>query len=171
MTPILSFFDQSPNYNGITIPIRGSDGYFDATAMSKALTPRGAKPKRFSNWTRTKFAKQLLEAVSARTGIPITAQNPPSSHMSRGGVKPLIDVLPGSHYGIWLHPYVAMSYAMSNPDFQAFINICFVDLMQKGTLTMHHLSWTPEERRRGEQFNKDDWQEIQEFQDWLESQQ
>ena len=48
--PIVSFFDQFPEYNGQRISIRGTDGYFSATDMSRVLK------KRLTDWRKTKFA-------------------------------------------------------------------------------------------------------------------
>jgi hypothetical protein len=146
---IVSFFDHAPDYNGHRIPIRGTDGYFDATAMSKAMG------KRFNNWRRTKFAQELIAETSSLSGIPVDY-----SDLSSQNQTPLIDYRRGGQDGIWLHPYVAMSYAMSDPRFQARINIWVVELMRTGTINPHILKWTPDEFMRGLQFNRDDIAEM-----------
>ena len=148
---IVSFFDNLPEYNGHKISIRGEDGYFDATTMSKAMPTKGGKPRRFNDWTKTQFAKDLLAEISQLSGIPIDYDNCRSQSQS-----PLIDYVRGGQDGIWLHPYVAMSYAMSDPRFQARINIWVIELMKTGTVNPHYLKWSPEEFQRGLTFNRDD---------------
>ena len=60
---MVSFFDQFPEYNGQSIEIRGKDGYVSVRDISKAIG------KRFNNWTRTQFAKDVLEELSLLTGL------------------------------------------------------------------------------------------------------
>lgn len=60
----------------------------------------------------------------------------------------------------WLHPYVAMSYALSNPEFQADVNIWLIDLMTIGTINPNVLKWTLDEYQRGVEFNRDDIKEM-----------
>lgn len=146
---IVSFFDQFPEYNGVKIGIRGEDGYFDVTAMSKVLG------KRFTDWRKTKFAQELLDELTVQTGIPVDWENPPSQ--SR---KPLIDYSRGGSSSMFVHPYIALSYAMSNPRFQARINIWIVDLLTLGTVNPHYLKWSQEEYNRGLSFNREDIAEI-----------
>ena len=142
---MVSFFDQFPSYNDRRIEIRGKDGYFDATDMSVAMG------KRFRDWSRTDFANRLLQRLSDRSGLPITRDDPRSITQT-----PLIDHLPGRGQNIYLHPYVAMSYAMAVPEFQADVNIWIVDLMTIGTINPHVLKWTHDEVERGNRFNRDD---------------
>lgn len=80
--------------------------------------------------------------------------------MSTSQQKPLIDYVPGDKSRVWIHPYVAMSYAMSLPEFQAMVNIWIVDLMRLGTVNPHILQWTAEEYQRGIEFNRDDIREM-----------
>ena len=72
------------------------------------------------------------------------------------GQKYLIDRGENGDSDIWLHPYVAMSYAMAVPKFQAMVNIWIVDLLTLGTVNPHILQWTKEEYQRGIEFNRDD---------------
>ena len=51
---------------------------------------------------------------------------------------------------------MALSYAMSVPEFQAEVNIWIVDLMTLGTVNPHVLQWTKEEYFRGMGYNRDD---------------
>lgn len=152
--PIVSFFDQFPEYNGVKIEIRGSDGYFNATHMSKAMG------KRFRNWTRTKFAQELLQAISEQSRIPVSQEIGDTRLNIERGQNYLIDRGQDGVSDIFLHPYVAMSYAMSDPKFQARVNIWIVNLMTLGTVNPHILQWTIEEVERGIQFNRDDIKEM-----------
>ncbi|MEO1147621.1 MAG: KilA-N domain-containing protein [Cyanobacteria bacterium J06638_22] len=145
---IVSFYDQFPRFDGIEIPIRGEDGYLNATAMSRVLE------KRFTDWRKTKFAKRLLKRLSDRFGMPVDWENSPSA-----GQKPLVDYVRGSN-SMWVHPTVAMSYAMSNPEFQADVNAWIFELMQYGAVNIHILQWTQEEFERGMEFNRDDIREM-----------
>ena len=152
---ILSYFDQFPEFEGTKIEIRGDDGYFDATQMGKAMEAFDGKKRKFSNWTRSDFAVKLMSRISERSGIPISYEDL-GAQKRAPNQKPLIDWVSGRGNRIWLHPYVAMSYAMSLPEFQAEVNIWIVDLMRLGTVNPHVLKWTVEEYRRGLEFNRDD---------------
>lgn len=145
---MVSFFDQFPEYNGRKVSIRGEDGYFSAKSMSLAMG------KRFRNWSRTKFAKELLDELSKQSGIPIGYEEG-ALRSERPSQKPLIDYISGDD-DIFLHPYVAVSFSMSDPRFQARVNIWVVNLMRLGTVNPHILQWTQEEYQRGIEYNRDD---------------
>jgi hypothetical protein len=151
---MVSFFDQFPEYNGQKIEVRGKDGYFSATDMSRILG------KRLADWRRTNFARRLLNRLSEKSGMLVEQQL-----WSRGGgsatpATALIQYDLDGDQRTWLHPYVAMSYAMSNPEFQAEVNIWIIDLITLGTVNPHFLNWTKEEIERGRQFNQDDINEL-----------
>jgi hypothetical protein len=150
---IVSFFDQFPEYNGHRIEIRGKDGYFCASDMSLILE------KTFTDWRRTKFATRLINRLSERLNIPIDRQNL-GTHKLVPNLIPLIDYVPGRGQKVWVHPALAMSYAMSNPEFQADINVWIWEMMNFGTVNPHVLKWTQEEIERGIQFNQDDIKEL-----------
>lgn len=147
---MISWFDQFPSFDGNTVEIRGKDGYFSATDMNRILG------KRVAEWKKTSFAKRLLARLSEKSGMPIEQRL-----QSRGGgsstpATALIQYDTDGDQKTWLHPYVAMSYAMSNPEFQAEINMWVVDLLTLGTVNPHILRWTQEEFQRGLKFNRDD---------------
>jgi KilA-N domain len=146
---MVSFFDNFPEYEGRKIEIRGKDGYFCATDMSEVLE------KRFTDWRKTDFSKRLLGRLSDRLGIPITWEDSPSKAQT-----PLIDYVSGRGQKIWVHPALAMSYAMSNPEFQADINVWIYELMTIGTVNPHVLRWTADLYQRGVEFNRDDIREM-----------
>lgn len=146
---MVSWFDQFPEHNGRKIEIRGKDGYFNATDMSQVLE------KRFTDWRKTNFAKRLLTRLSEKLGLAVTWEDSPTLNQT-----PLIDYVPGRGQQIWIHPTLAMSYAMSHPEFQADINVWIYELMTVGTVNPHILQWTQEEYERGLQFNRDDIDEL-----------
>ena len=150
---MVSFYDQFPEFNGRKIEIRGTDGYFCATDMSQVLE------KTFSNWRRTKFAERLLSRLSTRLNLPIDRESDCANSPSRNLV-PLVDYVRGDGQKMWIHPALAMSYAMSNPEFQADINVWIYELLNFGTINPHVLKWTREEIDRGIEMNRDDIKEM-----------
>ena len=144
MSLIVSYFDQFPEWNGFQFEFRGEDGYANVTSLNKVLG------RRFRNWSRTKFAKELLDELSTGYGIPVH-----SSDVS-GDKKPLIDHVQGSQENMYVHPAVALSYCMSNPRLQARINMWIINMLTIGTPNPHHKDWTALEYLRGVQFNRDD---------------
>lgn len=143
---IVGFFDQFPEYNGQQIQIRGADSYVSVKDLNKALG------KRFADWRKTKFAKELLDELSLIYRIPIEGGGG-SSTPSR---ETLIDHVIEGNAGIYVHPAVALSYAMSNARFQARVNAWLLSMTRWGTATVHHADWSATEYLRGIQFNRDD---------------
>lgn len=143
---IVSFFDQFPSFEGKSVEIRGSDGYVSVKDLNKVLG------KRFTDWRKTKFAKELLDELSKIYRCPIDWGDPPSRQ------KPLVDYdrAKGGNEGAYAHPAVALSYSMSNARFQARVNAWMLSLTKYGTATMHHEDWTATEYLRGVQYNRDD---------------
>ncbi|HLO48756.1 MAG TPA: KilA-N domain-containing protein [Kamptonema sp.] len=147
---MVSWFDQFPSFDGNTVEIRGKDGYFSATDMNRILG------KRVAEWRKTSFAKRLLARLSEKSGMPIEQKLQTRGEQSSTPATALIQYDTDGDQKTWLHPYVAMSYAMSNPEFQAEINMWVVDLLTLGTVNPHILLWTQEEFQRGLKFNRDD---------------
>ena len=151
---IVSFFDQFPVFEGVTIPSRGTDGYWDATAIGQAMTAFDGVKRPFSRWTRNDKSKRVLERLSQRSGIPITSEGvAKNGHPSK---KPLIDYNRASGGRVWIHPYVAVAYSMALPELQAEISIWVVEMSKFGTVNPHILKWTQEEYLRGVELNRDD---------------
>jgi hypothetical protein len=153
-TAMVSFFDQFPEFDGRVIEIRKKDGYFSASDMSVVLK------KRLTDWRKTDFAKRLLARLSEKSGMPIEQRFNGTLGEKSQSASALIQYDLKGDQKVWLHPYVAMSYAMSNPEFQAEMNIWIVDLMTLGTVNPHYLKWTQAEIERGRQFNQDDIKEL-----------
>lgn len=153
---MVSFFDQFPEYNDHKIEIRGKDGYVSIKNISAAIN------KRFSDWTRTRFAQEVLDELSLQTGLPIERETfaekgtHPHSAKMRSEQTPLIDRVQGSREGIMVHPAVAFAYSMSEPRFFARISLWLTQMQQTGTVNPHVLEWTREEFERGNRFNRDD---------------
>jgi homoaconitase/3-isopropylmalate dehydratase large subunit len=156
---MVSWFDQFPEYNGQKIEIRGKDGYVSVRDISKAIG------KRFNNWTRTQFAKDVLEELSLLTGLPVAnadtelAVKSGYSEMSSRS-KALIDYVRGDEGSIFVHPSVAFAYSMSDARFFARISLWLSQMQEFGTVNPHVRDWTQEEFRRGLQFNRDDIDEL-----------
>ena len=149
---IVSFFDQFPEYNGVKFHFRGSDGYCEVSALNKAMGG-----KRFNNWTRTKFGKSVIDAISKRSGIPVDWE----SQQGYSNVStPLIDYDRSKGTGVWIHPYLVTAYAMQDAELYAAVAIWLTDLMRLGTINPHILQWTVEEYQRGLEFNRDDVREL-----------
>ena len=152
---MLSWFDQFPEYNGQKIEIRGKDGYVSVRDISKAIN------KRFNNWTRTRFAKEVLEELSLLTRLPIansemelTSKSDYSQMSSRS--KALIDYVRGDESSVFVHPSVAFAYSMSDAKFFARISLWLSQMQETGTVNPHVKDWTQEEFQRGLKFNRDD---------------
>jgi hypothetical protein len=151
---MVAFFNQFPAHEGRKIEIRGKDGYFNATDMSQVLE------KRFTDWRKTAFAKRLLARLSERLRTPVDRGESDWEDSPSRKQTPLVDYVRGDGQKMWIHPAVAMSYAMSNPEFQADINIWIYELMSLGTVNPHVLNWTREEYERGLGFNRDDIKDL-----------
>ena len=152
---MLSWFDQFPEYNGQKIEIRGKDGYVSVRDISKAIN------KRFNNWTRTRFAKEVLEELSLLTRLPIansemelTSKSDYSQMSSRS--KALIDYVRGDESSVFVHPSVAFAYSMSDAKFFARISLWLSQMQETGTVNPHVKDWTQEEFQRGLKFNRED---------------
>jgi KilA-N domain len=150
---MLSYFDNFPEYNGQKIEIRGKDGYVSIRDISKALR------KRFRDWTRTKFAKEVLEELSLQTRLEITYEKGErrNEHPHK---TPLIDYVLGDQESIFAHPSVAFAYAMSDAKFFARISLWLTQLHTIGTVNPHIAQWTREEYQRGLQYNRDDIEDM-----------
>lgn len=146
---IVSFFDSFPEYNGRKIQIRGTDGYVSVKDISAAIG------KRFNNWTRTQFAKDVLDELSLINDRPIDYSGDYSLESSQTQT-PLIDYVRGGQDGIFVHPSVAMSFSMSDPRFFARVASWLSDLRTIGTVNPHVRQWTQEEFARGLEFSRDD---------------
>jgi hypothetical protein len=151
---MLSYFDNFPEFNGQKIEIRGKDGYVSVNDISKALN------KRFTDWTRTKFSKQVLEELSTQTRLPIAWDKSVCAEVRRRAKTPLVDYIPGDKQLIFVHPSVAFAYAMSNPVFFARISLWLTQLTQTGTVNPHISQWTQAEYQRGLQYNRDDIEDM-----------
>ena len=150
---MVSFFDNFPEYNGQKIEIRGKDGYVSVRDISKAIG------KRFNDWTRTKFAKEVLDELSLQTKLPIAHENDEKSdyaYVRSRSQTPLINYVRGNEESIFVHPSVAFAYSMSNARFFARISLWLTQLHETGTVNPHVQQWTKDEYERGLKFNRDD---------------
>ena len=96
----------SRSWNDTPISRRASDGYVNATAMCKA------NGKRWSDFRDSDRCYEYLEALEAKTGIPVFDL----VQSKRGGADP----------GTWVHPDVATELARwISPAFSVFVNQWF----------------------------------------------
>jgi hypothetical protein len=106
-------------FNGTEIRQRPSDGYIDATAMSRVK-----KGKKMNDWSRLKDTEHYLQALSAITGIPAVGL----VEMKVGGVE--------AGGGTWIHPEAAIHLAIwISPEFAVQV-IRWVSRFISGDLTL-----------------------------------
>jgi hypothetical protein len=77
---------------------RQKDGYVNATHLCKAHREKTGERKDPSEWLSNKSAQSAIHKLSTVTGIPVTA---------------LVEVRQGgNHQGTWIHPRLAVRFAM-----------------------------------------------------------
>jgi len=82
---------------GITVSQRESDGYINATALSKAYESATTTRKDPSEWRQTERAKTYVDRLAVKTGIPVLDL----IQVKKGGSKP----------GTWIHPKLSVPFA------------------------------------------------------------
>ena len=94
----------SRNIQGFEIYQREGDGYINATQVCKANQALTGQKKDPSDWLANKSSKSMIEKLLSVTGIPASE---------------LVDVKKGgTNQGTWLHPRLAVRFAMwVNDDF------------------------------------------------------
>ena len=94
----------SRNIQGFEIYQREGDGYINATQICKANQALTGQKKDPSDWLANKSSKSMIEKLSVVTRIPASK---------------LVDVKKGgTNQGTWLHPRLAVRFAMwVNDDF------------------------------------------------------
>lgn len=151
---MVSFLDNFPEFNGRKIQIRGNDGYINASDLNAVLG------KRLTDWRKTKFAQELLDELSILTGMPLEQEFEGTLGESSQCATALIQRDLGGDQSVWLHPAVGLSYSMSNPRFQARVNLWILNITRIGVANPHILEWTIEQTLRGMEFNRDDIREM-----------
>lgn len=102
------------NYNDQDILVREEDGYFNATAMCKAMG------KKFHDFTRNQWTSEYLQALEAVTGI-LSSQLVTSV---QGGTP--------NEQGSYVHPVVAIRLAQwLSPAFAAHVDLYIKDNMER----------------------------------------
>jgi hypothetical protein len=82
--------------NGITIEQRSTDGYLNATKLTKAYEAGTGIRKDVRDWLITERAKSYIQYLSEKTGIPVFS---------------LIEQKQGRNGRTWLHPKLATPFA------------------------------------------------------------
>lgn len=152
MPNIVSFFDQFPEYEGRSVEIRGSDGYVSVTDLN------GILGKRFTDWRKTAYSKDLLDELSKIYRIPIDL-----GESSQINSKALVHrEFRGGREGnkIYVHPAVAIAYCSSNGRFMARVSAWVANMAMNGAATIHVQDWTAMEYLRGVEFSRDDIREM-----------
>ncbi len=93
------------NIDGIRVNQKENDGYVNATELCKVHRIATGERKDPSEWLRLKSSQSAMEKLSDVTGIPVTS---------------LFDIVvgKGKHQGTWIHPRLAVRFAMwVNDDF------------------------------------------------------
>jgi hypothetical protein len=112
-----------------------------------------AKPfgKRVNNWTRLKSTQDLFKAFGedpSYNGVsPFRDRNLRSEStgkFTQGG-------------GLYAHPDIAIQFAQwCSPAFALWVSRQVRHLITYGEVNLHYTEWSPEQRLRGVQFNRDD---------------
>jgi hypothetical protein len=83
--------------NGIAVEQRRDDGFLNATAMSKAHLAGTGQRRDVLHWLETEAAKRAITHLSLKTGIPVFK---------------LVESRPGRYGGTWIHPRLAVRFAI-----------------------------------------------------------
>lgn len=95
----------SHEIEGISVNQREEDGYVNATELCKAHRKATDERKDPSDWLRLKSSQSAMQKLSDVTGIPVTSLS--STVQGKG-----------KHQGTWIHPRLAVRFAMwLNDDF------------------------------------------------------
>lgn len=104
--------------NGSTVDQRQADGYVNATQLCKAHREKTGERKDPSDWLKTQTAQSALGKLSTITNIPV--------------IK-LVEQRTGRYGGTWIHPRLAVRFAMwLNDDFSLQVEDWVHEWMSSG---------------------------------------
>lgn len=83
---------------GVGVEQRSTDGYVNATKLSKAYLAKSGKRRDISEWLSNKDTKEVLESVSGLTGYPVER------------LVITIKTGPNEHRGTYIHPDLVPSF-------------------------------------------------------------
>lgn len=86
--------------NGLSIGLRKSDGYINATRLTQAYKEQTGKRRDVNDWIRLKRTKEMLDHLSTNTGIPANQ------------LYQAFQGSPDNGGGTWLHPKLATRFAI-----------------------------------------------------------
>lgn len=101
--------------NGLTVGMRSTDGYVNATALTAAHKASSGQRKDVADWLRLKRTGETLDHLSSITSIPVIE---------------LYQVFPGSPElggGTWIHPKLATRFAIWISDEFGYAVECWVE--------------------------------------------
>ena len=88
------------NINNSVVEQRNSDGYINATALSKAYKLATGKRRDVSEWLSNKRTKETLKHLSSKTGIPVI------------DLYQAFQGSPETGGGTWIHPKLAIRFGI-----------------------------------------------------------
>lgn len=87
----------SHNVNGVIVGHRKKDDFVNATALASAYKETTGKRREVSEWLNSVRTKESINHLSKTTGIPVVN---------------LVEVKEGRGGGTWIHPRLAVRFAM-----------------------------------------------------------
>ncbi|MBD2161390.1 KilA-N domain-containing protein [Limnothrix sp. FACHB-1083] len=97
-------------FEGVGVEQRSTDGYVNATKLSKAYLAKSGKQREIKQWLLNKDTQEIIEHVSGLVGIPTDR------------LVVTIKTGPNEHRGTYLHPRISVRFAMwLDKDFGFFV--------------------------------------------------
>lgn len=110
--------------HGIKIGQREVDGYVNATALCKAHFEATGQRRDVSEWASNQRTQESIEHLSLKTGIPV--------------IK-LVESKSGRYGGTWIHPKLAIRFAIwLSDDFGYQVEEWVSDWIAQGALRQQH---------------------------------
>lgn len=106
---IVSFSNQFPGFYGVAITARGTDGYWNASDMARAMKSYDGVSRPFSRWARNAKTARVLQRLADRTGMPVSHDSGGVAKFGHPPQKALIDYNRADGGDVWVHPYVAVA--------------------------------------------------------------
>jgi hypothetical protein len=88
------------NVNGLSVGLRQSDGYINATRLTQAYKEQTGKRRDVNDWLRNKRTQETLKHLSSVTVIPVNQ------------LYQVFQGSPDNGGGTWIHPKLATRFAI-----------------------------------------------------------
>lgn len=103
----------------LTVEQRQSDGYINATKLTKAYEAQAGIKKNANQWFETDRANRYIELLSDKTGLSVS-----QLFQTKTG---------GQDSGTWIHPKLAISFSMwLSPEFEMMVSEWVEEWMMTG---------------------------------------